>query len=150
MSVRWLSFQSFQHSQELISAINTLLIHLKLKESGNPDEARDEKAKQAHEKILAFLDSFEKIVSDVESGAAKPTLGADIRFRQLAKSFVKATNNRRRFQSILFQNKIAKFKDSLAEGKDADKRIWIESLEELRLLVEEHLYDDMEQVLGEV
>ncbi len=121
-----------------------------MKESGVPDEARDEKAKQAHDKILAFLESFEKIVSDVESGAAKPTLGTDIRFRQLAKSFVKATNNRRRFQSILFQNKIAKFKDSLAEGKDDDQQIWIESLEELRLLVEEHLYDDMEQVLGEV
>lgn len=150
MSVRWLSFQSFQHSQELISAINTLLIHLKLKELGVPDEARDEKAKQAHDKILAFLESFEKIVSDVESGAAKPTLGTDIGFRQLAKSFVKATNNRRRFQSILFQNKITKFKDSLAEGKDDDQQIWIESLEELRLLVEEHLYDDMEQVLGEV
>ena len=116
MSVKWLSFQSFQHSQELISAINTLLIHLKLKESGIPDHARAEKAKQAHREILDFLDSFEKVVSDVESGATKPTLGTDTRFRQLAKNFVKATGNHRRFKSILFQNKIAKFEE-FAGGK---------------------------------
>lgn len=148
MSVRWLSFQSFQNSQELISAINTLLIHLRLKKSGVSDKEREEKAKQAQEKIILFLESFEKIVSDVESRGAKPNLGSDIRFRQLAKSFIKATNNRRRFQSTLFQNKIAEFKASLAEDKE-DTRIWIEDLEDLRLLVEEHLSNDIEQVLGE-
>lgn len=148
MSVRWLSFQSFQNSQELISAINTLLIHLKLKELGVTDKEREEKANEAQEKILLFLESFEKIVSDVESEEAKATLGTDVRFRQLAKSFIKATNNRRRFKSLLFQNRITEFKKSLAQGSE-DNKIQIESLEDLRLLVEEHLSNDIEEVLGE-
>lgn len=148
MSVRWLSFQSFQYSQELISSINTLLIYLKLKESGTSNETREEKAKQSYLNITTFLESFEKVVSELESGTANPTLGTDVRFRQLAKSFIKATNNHRRFKSILFQNNIAKFRDLLAQKNDDPELIT--SLEELRLLIEEHLYDDMEQVLGEV
>ncbi len=150
MSVRWLSFQSFQHGQELISAINTLLIHLKLEAAGVADREREEKAKQAHGRILSFLESFEKIVAEVENRNAEPTLGTDVRIRQLAKSFVKATSNRRRFHSVLFQNKIAGFRDLLSKQNEENAQILIESLEELRLLVEEHLYEDMEQVLGEV
>lgn len=150
MSVRWLSFQSFQYSQELISAINTLVIHLKLEASGVGDGVREEKAKQAQANILFFLESFEKIVSEVKARNSKPTLGRDVRTRQLAESFVKATSNRRRFQSILFQNEIARFRDLLSEQKKENIQVLIESLEELRLLVEEHLYEDMEQVLGEV
>lgn len=150
MSVRWLSFQSFQNGQELISAINTLLIHLKLQVAGDADHKRQEKAKKAHGRILAFLESFEKIVAEVETRNAEPTLGADVRIRQLAKSFVKATNNRRRFHSILFQNKIARFRELLSEERQENSEILIESLEELRLLVEDHLYEDIEQVLGEV
>lgn len=150
MSVRWLSFQSFQHSQELISAINTLLIHVKLAASGDDDRTREEKSQQAHQRILSFLESFEKVVSEVEAGNAKANLGTDVRIRQLARSFVKATNNSRRFQSILFRNKISKFRCLLSEDKKENGQALIESLEELRLLVEEHLSDDMEQVLGEV
>ncbi len=150
MSVRWLSFQSFQHGQELISAINTLLIHLKLEAAGVADREREGKAKQAHGRILSFLESFEKIVDEVETRNAEPTLGTDVRIRQLAKSFVKATSNRRRFHSILFQNKIAGFRDLLSKQNVENAQILIESFEELRLLVEEHLYEDIEQVLGEV
>lgn len=150
MSVRWLSFQSFQHGQELISAINTLLIHLKLQAAGDADREREGKAKQAHERILSFLESFEKVVAEVAAQNDQPMLGTDVRIRQLAKSFVKARNNRRRFHSILFQNKITGFRDLLSDQKEENSQVLIESLEELRLLVEEHLYEDMEQVLGEV
>lgn len=148
MSVRWLSFQSFQNSQELISAINTLLIHLKLKSKGDLDTEREEKAKRAKEDIIIFLNKFGKTVSDIKSEGSKPNLGTDIRLRQLARSFDKATNNRRRFQSYLFQNEIDKFEE-LLEDDNTDKQIWIESLEELRLLIEEHLSGDIDQVLGE-
>ena len=35
MSVKWLSYQSFQYSQQLISALNAILIDLKLREMLN-------------------------------------------------------------------------------------------------------------------
>lgn len=55
MSTDWLNIQSFQQSQELLSAINTLSIHHKLTGKGYLDTNRKEEAEQAVETLVAFF-----------------------------------------------------------------------------------------------
>ena len=150
MSIQWLSVQSFQHNQDLLAAINTLSIHLRLQLEGNEDAERTEEAKKAGEKLSSFFRELETLVKDTERGEGMPVLGANPRLRQLARSFVKAKRNRHRFRSSLFRNGTARFRELLEAGTKEDRKALVECLEELRVLVEEHMHVDAERVLGEI
>ena len=75
MSTHWLDIQSFQQSQEILSAINTLSIHRKLTDRGYPDTNRKAAAEQARKTLVAFFEKLDKIVQDIEYGHRKPVLG---------------------------------------------------------------------------
>lgn len=149
MSTQWLAVQSFQHSQDLLTAINTLSIHIKLGLAGIPDEGRAESAKQARENLTSFLKELEQVVQKAEQGETKPVLGADPRLRQLAKSFIEARRNWRRFHSLLFRNTFSHVQQLLNSDKEEDLRSLLQCLKELRMLLEEHVHTDVVQLLGE-
>lgn len=149
MSVQWLSVQSFQHSQDILSAINALSIHLKLSAAGVSDEARAEQARQARASLAAFLEELEPVITETESSGNVPVIGANPRLRQLAKSFVSAKHNRYRFHSELFRSTPSRLKQLLASSKAEERESLLECLAELRVLVEEHVHTDTERVLGE-
>ena len=71
MSTHWLDIQSFQQSQELLSAINTLSIHRKLTDKGYLDIRKKESAEQAIETLVAFfknwIRSFKILKMGIES-----------------------------------------------------------------------------------
>ena len=71
MSTQWLDIQSFQQSQELLSAINTLSIHRKLTDKGYLDTNRKESAEQAIETLVAFFQKLDKIVRNVKMGIGR-------------------------------------------------------------------------------
>lgn len=150
MSIQWLSVQSFQHNQDLLAAINKLSIHLRLQLEGNEDAERAGEANKARDMLSSFFRELETLVKDTERGEEVPVLGANPRLRQLARSFVKAKRNRRRFHSSLFRNGAGRFQQLLHSTKKEDSEALLESLEELRVLVEEHMHVDAERVLGEI
>ena len=150
MSIQWLSVQSFQHNQDLLAAINKLSIHLRLQLEGNEDADRAGEANKAREMLSSFFRELETLVNNTEHGEEVPVLGANLRLRQLARSFVKAKRNRRRFRSSLFRNGAGRFQQLLHSTKNEDRQALLESLEELRVLVEEHIHVDAERVLGEI
>jgi hypothetical protein len=149
MSIEWMAVQSFQNSQDLLAAINALSIHLKLEAAGLSDEKRSERANQARNVLMSFLETLEPVVDEIESGESKPILGVDPRFRQLAKNFLAAKRNHRRFHSALFQNQFSRFKQLLKSERTEDREPLLESLDELYLLIEEHVHTDTERVLGD-
>jgi hypothetical protein len=150
MSVQWLAVQSFQHNQDLLSAINKLSIHLRLQLEGNNDTERGEEANKAREILSSFLRELETLVKDKEGGESVPVLGANPRLRQLARSFMNAKHDRRRFHSSLFRNGAGCFQRLLESNAKEEQQALLESLEDLRLLVEEHMHVDAERVLGEI
>ena len=150
MSVQWLAVQSFQHNQDLLAAINKLSIHLRLQLEGNEDAERVGEANKAREMLSSFFRELETLVNDTERGEEVPVLGANPRLRQLARSFVKAKRNRHRFRSSLFRNGAGCFQQLLQSNTKEDRQALLESLEELRVLVEEHMHVDAERVLGEI
>lgn len=149
MSVQWLSVQSFQHSQDVLSAINALSIHLKLAAAGVSDEARAEQARQARVTLAAFLEELEPVITETERGGATPVVGANPRLRQLASSFVDAKQNSFCFHSELFRAAPSRLKQLLTSSNAEDRAALLDCLAELRVLVEEHVQTDTERVLGE-
>ena len=150
MSVQWLAVQSFQQNQDLLTAINKLSIHLRLQLERNEDAERAGEANKAREMLSSFFRELETLVNDTERGEEVPVLGANPRLRQLARSFVKAKRNRRRFRSSLFRNGTGCFQQLLQSNTKEDRQALLESSEELRVLVEEHMHVDAERVLGEI
>ena len=150
MSIRWLTVQSFQQSQDLLAAVNALSIHLKSELARIPDEERAAAAEQAKELLSSFFDQFEVILNKVEHEDEEPVLGADPRLRQLARNFIEARRNRRRFRSELFAGSPAHVKYLLHSKGDEDKRILVQCLADLRILLEEHLQVDAERMLGDI
>ena len=150
MSVQWMAVQSFQKSQDLLAAINALSIHLKLGAAGLSDDERAERAHQARKTLTSFLETLEPVIDKIASGESKPLLGVDPRLRQLAKNFLAAKRNHRRFHSALFQNRFSQFKQILTSERTEDRESLLESLNELRMLIEEHVHTDTERVLGEL
>lgn len=150
MSVQWLAVQSFQKNQDLLAAINKLSIHLRLQLERNEDAERAGEANKAREMLSSFFRELETLVNDTERGEEVPVLGANPRLRELARSFVRAKRNRRRFRSSLFRNGAGCFQQLLHSKTKEDRQALLESLEELRVLVEEHMHVDAERVLGEI
>jgi len=150
MSTDWLAIQSFQKSQDLLAAINTLSIHTKLKLSGIADEERAEAAAKAREKLASFLEAFDKIVQQAERANGEALLGIDPRLQQLARSFVTAKRNRNRFLSTLFTQSPFDVLSLLASTDEKDQQALVECLTDLRTLVEEHIYTDTHQILSQI
>lgn len=156
MTTQWLAIQSFQQSQDLLDALNTLSIHLKLKLAGIPDQQRTEAATRARETLVSFLESFEHILNVSEQTKGSAILGIDPRLRDLARSFSSAKSDRQRFHSVLFTKTVSEvvrlLKATGAEGEPlaAYCKTLIDSLSELRALIEEHIHKDTVQILGEI
>ncbi len=149
MSTDWLTIQSFQRSQDLLTAINTLSIHTKLRLSGVADEERAKATAEAREKLASFLMAFEKIVQQTEQAEGEALLGIDPRLQQLARSFVAAKRDRSRFRSMLFTRSPSEAVNLLAATEERDQQALIECLTDLRALVEEHIYTDTRQIFSQ-
>lgn len=150
MSNKWLAIQSFKKNQELLSAINVLSIKTKLDSAGVSDEEIDDAANHARQKLATFVTALENVVSETEQDGMEPVLGADPRLRQLAMRFISAKSNRRRFRSALFQTTLERTRQLLDSEGPEDRQALAESLEDLRVLLEEQAHTDAERVLGDI
>ena len=146
MNSQWRAVQSFQENQNLISAINTLSIHVKLEMAGHSDLNKVEAILQAREKLCAFLTELDSQVQCVEVDN-KPLLGVDPRRRQFVNHLIAAKHSYR-IQSPFLLDKLSRGGQLLYSDAEADKRSILIFLEELRMLLEEHIGSDVEQIFG--
>ena len=150
MSTHWLNIQSFQQSQELLSAINTLSIHLKLTDKGYPDTNRKEAAEQARETLVAFFKKLDKIVQDIEYGHRKPVLGVDARLRHLAENYVQAKRTHGQFRSSFLELPLSQVRELFYSECAEDRRELLTVLAAFRELLEEHISVDAKLLLGDI
>jgi len=146
MTPEWLAIQSFQRNQDLLNAINTLSIHTKLGRRGHTDEDRAESTAQAREILASFLKNLAQVVDQAEQTGSGPLLGVDPRLRQLAGDFSRARQGAR-FCSRLFREPLSDTVDLLTSTEPTDQQALVESLSELRTLIEEHVQTDVVQIL---
>lgn len=150
MATHWLTVQSFRRSQEVLAAINTLSIHIKLELDGVRDEGRTAAVARAKETLASFLFEMDRGTEEAELGDSKPLLGTDPRRSQLVKNFVAARQNRHRFRSVLFRNKLSSVPQLLNSEVREDRLSLLQCLEDLRTLLEEHVDVDAERILREI
>ena len=148
MSTHWLAIQSFQQSQELLSAINTLSIHRKLTDKGYLDINRKEAAEQAAEILITFFRKLDKIVQNVEDGHRKPVLGVDARLKHLAENYVQA--KRAQSHSPFLELSLSQVRDLFYSESTEDRGKILAVLAAFRELLEEHVGVDARQLLGNI
>ena len=148
MSAHWLNIQSFQQSQELLSAINTLSIHRKLTDKGYLDTNRKESAEQAVETLVAFFQKLDKIVQNIEDGHRKPIMGVDARLRHLAENYVQT--KRAQSHSPFLELPLSQVRDLFYSESAQDRSKSLAVLAAFRELLEEHVGVDAKQLLGEI
>ena len=146
MNTQWRAVQSFQENQSLISAINTLSIYIKLKMAGHSDLNRAKAVPKAKEELCEFLTELGSQVKCVEV-KKKSLLGVDPRRRKFVKHLI-AAKNECRIRSPFLQEKLSVVQQLLHSDIGADKHKTLLLLEELRMLLEEHIGSDVEQLFG--
>ena len=148
MSTHWLDIQSFQQSQEILSAINTLSIHRKLTDKGHPDTDRKGAADQARKTLIVFFEKLDKIVQDIEDEHQRPVLGVDARLRHLAENYVQARRGQSR--ASFPELPLSQVRDLFYSERSEDCREILKILAVFRELLEEHVNVDTTRLLGEI
>lgn len=135
MSQEWLNIQSFFTDQELLGAINDLSIAIKQEAAGVQDAERHSRAKEARKLLKRF---FARL-SEVESAHGKELLlGVDARFQSLTDAIVSARQDGDRYQSVLMKGG-ADDALPLLDAKTPEARgQLLDSLAELRRVIEQH------------
>ncbi|MYF72815.1 MAG: hypothetical protein F4175_05350 [Gemmatimonadetes bacterium] len=143
-----MAIQSFQQSQELLSAINTLSIHRKLTDKGYLDTNRKEAAEQVVETLIPFFQKLDKIVQNIEDGPRKPVLGVDARLRHLAENYVQA--KRAQSNSPFLELSLSQVTELFYSESPEDRGKVLAVLAAFRELLEEHVGVDARQLLGNI
>ena len=146
MNSQWRAVQSFQENQNFISAINTLSIHIKLEMAGHSDLNRAEAVPKAKKELCDFLTELDSQVKCIEV-EKKPLLGVDPRRRKFVKHLI-AAKNEYRIRSPFLQEKLPVVQQLLDSDAETDKQETLLLLEELRMLIEEHIGTDVEKLFG--
>lgn len=145
MKPKELAVQSFHENQNLLSAVNTLSIHTKLEMAGHSDLNTEKDIRKAKEDLCAFLKELNPQVQRVEI-ENKPLLGVDPRRRQFVRHLIAAKQNYR-IRSPFLLGKLSEG-SQLLDSKEGDKAALLLFLEELRMLLEEHIGSDVQQLFG--
>ena len=150
MSTHWLNIQSFQQSQELLSAINTLSIHRKLNLHGDPDLKRKGAAEQARDTLIAFFERLDGIAANLEHNRRKPVLSVDARLRHLVEIYVQAKRNQGSSSSPFTEHSLSEVGQLFDSKCPEDWRQALKILAAFRELLEEHVSVDATRLLGAI
>ena len=150
MESKGLNVKSFHSNQKLLDAINTLLIHFKLTSAAVESGIDDKVLMQSKINLVSFLSQLDSVVIKVEKREEDPLTGIDMRFREFAKSFVAAKGNKAKFKSSLFQTNIISILGMLNGDFMNNSPELIQSLTELRQLIEEQVAFDSKNIIREI
>lgn len=149
MESKMLSIRSFEKNQKLLSVINKIIIHERLKSFGEDDRITQEEINQAKEELISFFDGINKIIGDNYKGTRAIT-GADFRERAFIRNFIDAKNKSQKFKSILFKESPSSVIELLKSPNQENSKKLIDALTDLRTLIDEHLVIDIKDLVGDI
>jgi hypothetical protein len=149
MGSKWLITSNFERMQDLISAVNTVSIHAKLRTAGIEDPNDAPKLQQAKERLLAFLDRFQELIEDTERSQSRTVIGAD---PQLGDLVLRYLDQKRHLPegSPLFSVSFDKLRELIQTESLENVPEFISFMKELRSLLEQHAYVDVVDLIGEM
>jgi hypothetical protein len=148
--MQWLTMKSFQQSQQLLAAINTLSIHIKLRLARVKDQEREDEVEKSRSLLGDFLSELEAFVVALGDTGTRPVTGVDARTRQLARSFIQARRDLGHHRSLLFRNSLGQVREMLFSEDPKNQQALLDCLDDLRRLLETHIHTDARKILGEI
>lgn len=147
MDSKMLSIRSFEKNQTLLGLINKLITNLKLKSHGIDDKVEIEEIEKAKSVLKAFLLSVDKAITEVYQGS-KILKGVDLRERTFIRKYIDAKKKPKQYKSILFKKSPTEVIALLDSDSNSDDLI--ESLTDLRNLINEHIATDLKDLVGDI
>lgn len=150
MEKKELAFQSYQRNQGLQDAVDKLLIHLKLSSKGINDQLTATEIADARQLIIAFLLKLGTLVGLSAQQQNDPLTGIDGRYRTLVRKYLDAKGKKQQYKSILFRNSPQQVLEQLQNENAADDLELISSLTEFRMLLDDHGFGDVRELIGDL
>ncbi len=147
MKQHWLDIQSFLADQKILSAIDDLAIATKFELSGIDDPERQQLAESARKNLSQFLTRLAELGHVADEGLVK---GIDPRLKELLDAYRTARQDSGNYQSVLMRAGADAAVRLLNENDKRSQRELIESLNELRRVVERHQQTDISAILEEI
>lgn len=144
----WLTTSSFERSFEIVSAINILSIHAKLRMAKASDPVNLETIKKAQSILSKFLEALASLIESAQKDQSGVILGADPRFGELALHYM-SEQHRLPPRSILFTFSIEQLNELIKSKKTEDLPTLIECLTSLRSLIEQYTQTDITGMFGD-
>ncbi|HEX2846252.1 MAG TPA: hypothetical protein VHN59_06865 [Chitinophagaceae bacterium] len=148
MDSKMLSIRSFERNQTLIAMINKVITHLRLKVHGISDDLDSTEISNAKNVLIRFLESINKAFKEDPHGA-KILKGADMRERSFIRKYFDARKKPKQYKSLLFKKSPKEVVNLLTIGSANNDQL-IESLIDLRSLINEHLAIDLKDLVGDI
>ena len=143
----WMSACSIDRCYRVVSAINAISIHEKLKRSGFDGESRPDEVRKAKDVLLDFIEIFSDIVNDAERHPERIVVGVDPRTGDLAQRFLSIKRQQPRTSSLATVS-LEELSDLVEPEDDADRRRLLDYLRDLRNLLEDHVRADVVDIIG--
>lgn len=144
----WLTTSSFERAFEIVSAINILSIHAKLKIANAADPANSEEIKKAQYTLSKFLEALASLVENTQKNQSGIILGTDPRFSELALHYM-SEQHRLPPRSILFTFSMKQLDELVKSQKAEDMPTLIECLTSLRVMIEQYTQTDIAGMFGD-
>jgi ABC-type ATPase with predicted acetyltransferase domain len=145
----WLVSQSLERSLDVISCINRVSIHSKLRSAGLGDTATQEELDAAREALVVFLKTLSDLIQRAAGTEDKIAFGADPRLSSLARKFL--SQAAQGAGAVVCQLEHLNALRALLEKDDvANDKVLIEELAHLRAILEQHAQADAAIVFNEV
>ncbi len=148
METKMLAFQSFETNQAILGLINKLIIYIKLKSRKIDAKISNEEINYAKGKLIVFLSKLD--ISLENRLQSNILFGIDERNRMLVRNFLEAKSKTRKFKSPLFKKSPSEVIKLLEKQNFFKEESLVESLSELRTLIEEHLTVDLKELIGDI
>jgi len=145
----WLVAQSLERSLDIISAINLLSIHSKLKLAGIADTTPPEQTDAARKALKEFVVTLSDLVKQAAESADQVTFGADPRLSSLARRFL-VDHTQSGALPLCRPEELDDLKLLLEQGETTDHRLLAEELSRLRAVLEQHSQADAAVIFNEV
>jgi hypothetical protein len=149
MKNSWLAASNFERMQQIISAINTLVIDAKLTLVGVEQPIDEAELSQARAELADFLTQFDTLLQKTEKSLDSVVVGDDPRLGELTVQYL-AEKRRSSEPSSLYNIPLSELKGLITlEQRDRLPQL-IGYLRELRSLLEQHTQADVQDVLGDI
>jgi hypothetical protein len=149
VSKEWFNAAGFERFHQLISTINSVLIHTKLTLAGVDDIERIGEFEASRKYLLAFLDQFGPIFSEIEKDESYVPVGTDPRLDGLARSLADLRRRRPRTHSLASVS-MDELKQLLEKNDSESANRLIAYLTDLRGILEQQAHTDVVSILGEL